>query len=712
MSRRARKRASLILALAAALTLVASALFFYADRAFLRSDGFADRAEASIASKPVRDLIGAAGARAIVEANPNAIAVKPVLETTIASAVGTAPIRRSFRAAAGDLHRAVIEGDQNSVVFILNDIGAALAGALSTAAPETAEKIPDDLDARLLAADDRAEQNAVAAARAVERFAFIRWLLLALALGLGAGAIATSPSRRLGVGRVAWSLAATALTAAFCLLVARHFFVGQFDATVSDAAGAAWDAFVGTAYVWLLVLALIGVVGAAAAASALKPVDLDGSLARAWTFVSRPRESTIGRAVHAAAWLITGLAIVANRGLFIDLVALAIGSGVIYIGAAELMRLTIARDAEPLPAAPRQVARTAASGAAKLIRLGTVAAVLIGAGIGLAALFAGSGAELKVSKPDACNGLATLCDRPVDRVAFAGTHNAMSAASNPDWLFAQQERGLGTQLDDGIRALLIDTHYGLKNSRGVVTDLARGAEDESKLEAALGPEATQAAERLRNRISGSDGEPGVYLCHGFCELGAINAAQALSEVRKFLDRNPGEVVLISVEDATSAADTAKAFEEAGLRDYVYEGPNGPPWPTLGELIGSGTQLVVMAERHGGGEPAWLRDQFSIVKETPYTFKTVEALTEKRACEPNRGKESGSIFLINHWVDTSPAPKPTNARRANTTEMLRERVERCREARGALPGILAVDFYREGDVVDFVADLNRDRDRGG
>ena len=36
--------------------------------------------------------------------------------------------------------------------------------------------------------------------------------------------------------------------------------------------------------------------------------------------------------------------------------------------------------------------------------------------------------------------------------------------------------------------------------------------------------------------------------------------------------------------------------------------------------------------------------------------------------PNRGEESNSIFLINHWVDTSPAPKPSNARLRNATRV--------------------------------------------
>ena len=87
-----------------------------------------------------------------------------------------------------------------------------------------------------------------------------------------------SPSRRLGVGRLAWSIATSGLLAAFALLVARHFFVDQFEGIHADAARAVWDEFMGPAFAWLLALSLTGVVMAAAAASVLRPVDLEASV--------------------------------------------------------------------------------------------------------------------------------------------------------------------------------------------------------------------------------------------------------------------------------------------------------------------------------------------------------------------------------------------------------------------------------------------------
>ncbi len=60
-----------------------------------------------------------------------------------------------------------------------------------------------------------------------------------------------------------------------------------------------------------------------------------------------------------------------------------------------------------------------------------------------------------------CNGAAALCGRRLDEVVFPGTHNSFAASEEPGWRFASQRYGISRQLDDGIRALLLDVHYGV-----------------------------------------------------------------------------------------------------------------------------------------------------------------------------------------------------------------------------------------------------------
>ena len=60
-----------------------------------------------------------------------------------------------------------------------------------------------------------------------------------------------------------------------------------------------------------------------------------------------------------------------------------------------------------------------------------------------------------------CNRHEELCDRRLDEVVFATSHNSMSAAREPGWLFGEHLGGIRAQLEYGVRGFLIDTHYGV-----------------------------------------------------------------------------------------------------------------------------------------------------------------------------------------------------------------------------------------------------------
>ncbi len=76
-----------------------------------------------------------------------------------------------------------------------------------------------------------------------------------------------------------------------------------------------------------------------------------------------------------------------------------------------------------------------------------------------------------------------LCSRPLDQVFFAATHNSYAASAEPGWHFANQTYPIPRQLDDGIRALLIDVHYGVSDpaTGRVRTDFAAEGADRNKV---------------------------------------------------------------------------------------------------------------------------------------------------------------------------------------------------------------------------------------
>ena len=114
---------------------------------------------------------------------------------------------------------------------------------------------------------------------------------------------------------------------------------------------------------------------------------------------------------------------------------------------------------------------------------------------------------------------------PLDQVAFVGTHNSMAADGEPGWLFAAQDAGIEAQLDDGVRALLIDTHYGFATPRGVATDLSRRVQEPRRRSCPRSASSSSTtAERLRARIGYTGGGTReIFLCHAFCEVGATRA---------------------------------------------------------------------------------------------------------------------------------------------------------------------------------------------
>ena len=325
-------------------------------------------------------------------------------------------------------------------------------------------------------------------------------------------------------------------------------------------------------------------------------------------------------------------------------------------------------------------------------------------------LAAGCGGDPEPEPQTGCNGHEELCDRRYDEVAYAATHNSMSAASEPGWFTPDQPKGIIEQLDDGVRVLLIDSWYGQRTQRRGIVATAEKMREEAfdQARAAYGSRAVDAALRLR-RSAGLEpqGEVRPYLCHAMCELGSTLWLDSLRDIRGWLDEHPREVVTLFVQDEVSPRDTAAVVEEAGLLPYVHTPAADGSWPTLGEMVDSGQRLVVLMENRAGGERwPWLIDGFEVVQDTPYLFATPEDFT----CEPNRGTADAPLFLVNHWIDDW-RHVPQNSAIVNAGDVLGPRLEECQAERGRLPNFVAVDYYDRGDLFAVVDDLNGLHDVG-
>jgi hypothetical protein len=286
-----------------------------------------------------------------------------------------------------------------------------------------------------------------------------------------------------------------------------------------------------------------------------------------------------------------------------------------------------------------------------------------------------------------CNGHEELCERPYDEVVQAATHNSMSS---PDvvTIWPEHDGDLRAQLDAGVRALLIDTHYWTPL---VSADQITGGD--SKIPVSLAEQVVRLAGPL------AAARPGTFLCHNHCALGAAPFLDGMRQVREFLDDSPGDVVTLIIQDAVTPEDTAAVVRAAGLEPFLHTHEPGDAWPTLGEMIDRGERLVVFAEAEGP-PPRWYGNAFDSMRETPYLFLEPDDFS----CEANRGGEDASLFLMNHWV-TRTAPDRVDSVRVNTFDALVERSRECAEVRGDLPNFLAVNFYDIGELMRAVDTLN-------
>ncbi len=264
-----------------------------------------------------------------------------------------------------------------------------------------------------------------------------------------------------------------------------------------------------------------------------------------------------------------------------------------------------------------------------------------------------------------CNGHPELCDKRYDEVVYPTTHNAFNAQrSKQRWTYPNQKYDLPRQLQDGVKAFMIDVHYY------------------------NGPNKKLRAQKP------------VMVFHSYAVLGFRPLTYILDMFTAYLDQNPNEVLTFICQCSVTPADFAKIVEAHPIFKYVHAQPEGSPWPTLRQMIASGKRFVFLNSRNDGTQD-WYHYQEDYCFENPYSNKSIKGYN----CDLKPiADTTKSLYVFNHFLTGTFARRSKN-RNANSYDVLMPRVKQCSEACGKRVNFLTVDWYHWGDLFKVVDELN-------
>ncbi|XP_010257976.1 PREDICTED: PI-PLC X domain-containing protein At5g67130 [Nelumbo nucifera] len=254
---------------------------------------------------------------------------------------------------------------------------------------------------------------------------------------------------------------------------------------------------------------------------------------------------------------------------------------------------------------------------------------------------------------------------PFNKYAFLTTHNAYAIDGEPSHTglprltFTNQEDSITQQLNNGVRALMLDTY---------------------------------------------DFEGDVWLCHSFggrCyNLTAFGPAlDTLREIEAFLAANPSEIITLILEDYVEAPNgLTKVFTDAGLMKYWFPlskmPQNGRDWPLVRDMVANNQRLIVFTSMKSKQETEGIAYQWNYMVENQYGKGGMHS----GSC-PNRGESSPlgdktrSLVLVNYFESV---PIKQTACKHNSGDLI-NMLRTCYSAAGnRWANFVAVDYYKRSD----------------
>lgn len=666
----------------------------------LDDDGFGDVVAKTVHQQAVRDYIGDQATLQLASSNKLVTAARPVVAKALAEALDNPAVLSAVHSFAAGAHAQIFQINRAARSDVAGaNAAASIKSTLTAIDPKLADKLPDNvLNATSDIAQNRFVDDAARASVWVP-WAYVPCGILGVAVLVLVLLKAKEPVR--ATRFIGFTMAiAGALPIGLGIATPLFAYVG---ANADPGRGRAVAAFVKVLLGRLVgagwVMSVLGLLLVFSPGQDGATVGTRLERARDWFTWARGRT---GWQLAGAVATIGVVALLITRpsdlaywlGLLVAAVAMYLAFGVILRALGVLV-----------PGQPVRRVRKRQMGAVAGVMLACIA--LTTTATAAAVVITNQPARAD-PKSDGCNGSIEVCLQRLNQVVFAGSHNSMSSSAY-NFFGAEHTASIPEQLNEGARALLIDAYYGYPENGIIRTNLAGGA-NRADIQSEFGSDAVKDLDRvgaLTGTADTSGNRKDVYLCHDYCELGAVKASTVFSQINDFLNRNLTDVVILDVEDYVQPADLEAALKAGHLWNRVYTPNLSKPLPVMLDLVNppdgkkdAPRRVIVTSENHSHRAP-WLVGSYDLMQETPYTFTAINQFN----CRPNRGNSSNPMLLVNHWLRPNGPPDPQEASDVNSLQTLTNRMTQCIDVRKRLPNVLAVDFFGIGDTAKVVDNFN-------
>lgn len=283
-------------------------------------------------------------------------------------------------------------------------------------------------------------------------------------------------------------------------------------------------------------------------------------------------------------------------------------------------------------------------------------------------------------------------------------------------IVADQDRGVGQQLVDGVRAFKLPLHWRTSHSTFYACHTIAHSELQSHYNEIDAKVKTylpikKVREGLLKPFRSFSDDP--------CTLDRTNRPliDVLTEINGWLDKNPNETLMIYFDSQLTGAeeqkhkdDIKKVLEQSGLFGKMYVHTSGQPWPTIGSMVKDNKRIVIVTNTDYWKDVGIFHKR-DLGFGSGYNYTTDEALLkDTRNPKMDYGTVGpNKILTIDSYVTPRASGNIQSAKKVNKYDELKLRVQNYERLAGFPATYIMIDFYEvpDLDAIRLVADLNRD-----